>query len=79
MRLSQVQRNMVPIHRNTILYGGGNGNDCPKTVFMPQPNVDSAVIRLIKRDKPAVEVKDETFFFQITTNVFRSKAQDNFK
>ena len=27
----------------------------PKTVFMPQPNVDSAVIRLIKHDEPPVK------------------------
>lgn len=33
----------------------------PKTVFMPQPNVDSAVIRLIKHDAPPVNVIDEDF------------------
>lgn len=47
----------------------------PKTVFMPQPNVDSAVIRLIKRAKPAVEVKDETFFFQITRMSFAQRRK----
>lgn len=36
----------------------------PKTVFMPQPNVDSAVIRLTLHDKPIVEVDNEEFFFK---------------
>ena len=29
----------------------------PKTVFVPQPNVDSAVIRLTLRKEPAVAVR----------------------
>ncbi|MEH7108282.1 16S rRNA (adenine(1518)-N(6)/adenine(1519)-N(6))-dimethyltransferase RsmA [Bacillus sp. JJ1764] len=47
----------------------------PKTVFVPQPNVDSAVIRLIKRDKPAVSVEDETFFFQVTKASFAQRRK----
>ncbi|WP_251554304.1 16S rRNA (adenine(1518)-N(6)/adenine(1519)-N(6))-dimethyltransferase RsmA [Neobacillus muris] len=47
----------------------------PKTVFVPQPNVDSAVIRLIKRDKPAVSVKDERFFFQVTKASFAQRRK----
>lgn len=34
----------------------------PKTVFIPQPNVDSAIIKLTKRDKPAVDVTNEREF-----------------
>jgi len=45
----------------------------PKTVFMPQPNVDSAVIRLTKREKPLVAVKDEDFFFQVTRASFAQR------
>jgi 16S rRNA (adenine1518-N6/adenine1519-N6)-dimethyltransferase len=37
----------------------------PPTVFVPQPNVDSAVIRLKLRDKPAVETDDESFLFEV--------------
>lgn len=37
----------------------------PKTVFVPQPNVDSAILKLTRRDKPVVEVKDEAFFFEL--------------
>ncbi|MEH7547018.1 16S rRNA (adenine1518-N6/adenine1519-N6)-dimethyltransferase [Neobacillus bataviensis] len=47
----------------------------PKTVFVPQPNVDSAVIRLIKREKPAVVVKDEAFFFQVTKASFAQRRK----
>ena len=32
--------------------------------FMPQPNVDSAIIKLTKREKPPIEVKDEKKFFK---------------
>lgn len=47
----------------------------PKTVFVPQPNVDSAVIRLTKRNKPAVTVKDENFFFQVTRASFAQRRK----
>ncbi|WP_325167537.1 16S rRNA (adenine(1518)-N(6)/adenine(1519)-N(6))-dimethyltransferase RsmA [Lederbergia citri] len=47
----------------------------PKTVFMPQPNVDSAVIRLIKREKPAVEVLDEQFFFNVIRMSFSQRRK----
>lgn len=42
----------------------------PKSVFMPQPNVDSAVIRMIKRPEPIVKVIDEDFFFLVTRGSF---------
>jgi 16S rRNA (adenine1518-N6/adenine1519-N6)-dimethyltransferase len=47
----------------------------PKTVFVPQPNVDSAVIRLTKRTKPAVAVKNEDFFFQVTKASFAQRRK----
>lgn len=37
----------------------------PHTVFIPQPNVDSAVIKLKVRQQPPVEVEDESFFFDV--------------
>ncbi|WP_282938199.1 16S rRNA (adenine(1518)-N(6)/adenine(1519)-N(6))-dimethyltransferase RsmA [Paenibacillus sp. RC67] len=37
----------------------------PRTVFIPQPNVDSAVIKLKVRSNPPVELKDEAFFFDV--------------
>jgi 16S rRNA (adenine1518-N6/adenine1519-N6)-dimethyltransferase len=47
----------------------------PRTVFIPQPNVDSAVIRLIKRKQPPVAVNDETFFFQVVRASFAQRRK----
>lgn len=47
----------------------------PKTVFMPQPNVDSAVLRLIRHDAPPVQVKDEDFFFKVTKAAFAQRRK----
>ena len=47
----------------------------PKTVFMPQPNVDSAVLRLIRHDAPPVQVKDEDFFFTVTKAAFAHRRK----
>ncbi|MDF1509513.1 16S rRNA (adenine(1518)-N(6)/adenine(1519)-N(6))-dimethyltransferase RsmA [Robertmurraya sp. DFI.2.37] len=47
----------------------------PKTVFVPQPNVDSAVIRLTVRATPKVPVKSEAFFFQITKASFAQRRK----
>lgn len=38
----------------------------PRTVFVPAPNVDSAILKMVRRDQPAVEVKDEKFFFKVS-------------
>jgi len=42
----------------------------PNTAFIPQPNVDSAVIKLTVRDEPAVKVEDEAFFFRVVQSAF---------
>lgn len=34
----------------------------PRTVFVPAPNVDSAILKMVRRDQPLIEVKDEDFF-----------------
>ncbi|TRZ36445.1 16S rRNA (adenine(1518)-N(6)/adenine(1519)-N(6))-dimethyltransferase RsmA [Niallia circulans] len=47
----------------------------PKTVFVPQPNVDSAVIRLTIRQKPLVEVKSEEFLFRVTRASFAQRRK----
>lgn len=47
----------------------------PKTVFVPQPNVDSAIIRLTVREQPAVEMKDEEFFFQVIKASFAQRRK----
>lgn len=47
----------------------------PKTVFMPQPNVDSAVIRLIKHGSPPVKVIDEDFLFEVSRASFAQRRK----
>ncbi len=42
----------------------------PKTVFMPQPNVDSSVLNLKIRENPPVQVNDEAYFFKIVRAAF---------
>lgn len=37
----------------------------PKTVFVPQPNVGSAIIKLTRRATPAVTVTSEKGFFKL--------------
>ena len=47
----------------------------PKTAFVPQPNVDSAIIKLTKRATPIVEVIDEAFFFKLTKSAFTQRRK----
>lgn len=47
----------------------------PRTVFNPQPNVESAVIKLDVHDKPAIEVKDEQLFFKIIRASFAQRRK----
>ncbi len=42
----------------------------PRTVFIPAPNVDSAILRMVRREKPLVEVQDEDWFFKIMHSSF---------
>lgn len=47
----------------------------PKTVFMPAPNVDSAVLRLIRHDEPPVKVIDEDFLFEVSRLSFAQRRK----
>lgn len=47
----------------------------PKTVFVPQPNVDSAILRLTKREKPPVEVIDAAYFFALIQGAFTQRRK----
>ena len=38
----------------------------PRTVFVPAPNVDSAILKMTRREQPLVEVKNEDFFFRVS-------------
>lgn len=47
----------------------------PKTVFVPKPNVDSAVVRFEIRDTPPVQVEDEAFFFRVIKSAFAQRRK----
>lgn len=47
----------------------------PKTVFIPQPNVDSAVIRLKRREEPPAAVNDESRFFEVVQASFAQRRK----
>ena len=42
----------------------------PREKFLPAPKVTSAVLRCVRREKPAVEVADEAFFFKVMRGAF---------
>jgi 16S rRNA (adenine1518-N6/adenine1519-N6)-dimethyltransferase len=47
----------------------------PRTVFIPQPNVDSAVIKLKVRKEPPVRLEDEVFFFRLVQASFAQRRK----
>ena len=47
----------------------------PRTVFVPAPNVDSAILKMVRRDQPAVEVKDESLFFKVSKASFTHRRK----
>ena len=49
--------------------------DVPPSCFVPQPKVTSSVIRLTKRLKPPVAVKDETLLFRVIRAAFNQRRK----
>lgn len=47
----------------------------PRTVFNPQPNVDSAILVLDRLAAPRVAVKDEAFFFKLVRASFKQRRK----
>ncbi|MDR0614942.1 MAG: 16S rRNA (adenine(1518)-N(6)/adenine(1519)-N(6))-dimethyltransferase RsmA [Lactobacillales bacterium] len=47
----------------------------PKTAFIPQPKVDSAVLSLVKRQVPAVLLTDEKAFFRLIKAAFAMRRK----
>lgn len=47
----------------------------PKTVFTPQPRVDSAVLHLEMREKAPVHVQNEDFFFKLVQASFQQRRK----
>ena len=42
----------------------------PRTVFVPAPNVDSAILKMVRRDQPVVSVQDEDYFLRVSKVAF---------
>ncbi len=47
----------------------------PPGCFMPQPKVGSAVVRLLRYDRPPVEVRDEKLMFQLIRASFNQRRK----
>ncbi|ELJ9239268.1 16S rRNA (adenine(1518)-N(6)/adenine(1519)-N(6))-dimethyltransferase RsmA [Staphylococcus pseudintermedius] len=47
----------------------------PKTVFMPPPNVDSIVVKLMKRESPIMDVDNPNAFFKMTKGAFSQRRK----
>ena len=47
----------------------------PRTVFVPAPNVDSAILKMVRRPEPAVAVEDEKFFFKVSKASFAHRRK----
>lgn len=49
--------------------------DVPKDCFLPSPEVDSEVIKLVLRKEPLVNVKDEVIFFKLIKTSFMQRRK----
>lgn len=47
----------------------------PKTVFLPPPNVDSIVVKLMKRQTPEIDIDNEDKFFKMTKAAFSQRRK----
>jgi len=48
----------------------------PPSVFIPQPDVKSAIIKLETNETPPVQLEDEGFFFQIVQAIFQQRRKN---
>lgn len=49
--------------------------DIPPSAFIPRPQVTSTVLKIRRREKPAVEVKDRKFFFSLVKMGFGQRRK----
>jgi len=47
----------------------------PRTVFIPQPNVDSIVLKLTRHSKPLFDIEDEEGFFEMVRAAFSQRRK----
>lgn len=53
----------------------GIAMNVPRHVFIPTPNVDSAVVVLKRKPKPSIEVEDEAFFLAVVHACFKHRRK----
>jgi 16S rRNA (adenine1518-N6/adenine1519-N6)-dimethyltransferase len=49
--------------------------DVPQSSFSPAPEVNSCIVELVPREKPAFEVMNESFFFKLTRQLFTHRRK----
>lgn len=49
--------------------------DVSRNVFVPAPNVDSAILKMVRRPQPLIELKDEDFFFKVVKIAFAHRRK----
>ena len=49
--------------------------DVPPSCFVPQPKVTSSVIRLTRREKPPIPVRDEALLFRVVRAAFKQRRK----
>lgn len=49
--------------------------DIPPTAFIPRPQVTSTVLKIRRRERPAVEVKDRKLFFSLVKMGFGQRRK----
>ncbi len=49
--------------------------DVPRSCFVPQPKVDSAVVRMVPYEKPPVDAGDEKLFFSLVKAAFGQRRK----
>lgn len=61
----------INFYANSTIIG-----DVPKESFIPNPKVESAIVRIEKLDKPRVEVSNEELFFKLIRENFTKRRKN---
>ena len=58
------------VHRGAVYMSTKLAFIVPRTLFVPAPNVDSAILKMIRHEQPLVQVQDDDFFLRISKLAF---------
>ena len=70
-----IPRHMAVCNRCAVYMTAKVAFIVPRTVFVPAPNVDSAILKMVRRSEPAVAVEDENFFFKVSKASFTHRRK----